>query len=107
MFAHASPGPAHGADGVSLVNHQHGLMAVLDFDQTFQRTKIAIHAEQTLGGDQYPFVFVTVLGEEAVEGLPIVVRKDMARRARESCALHNAVVRQPIMGDQIARPGQG
>ena len=59
------------------------LCRLLDFDEPRQVGKIAVHAVDAFNGQQHAAIFVAILFQQAVGGLPVVVGKGPPPRAGE------------------------
>ena len=101
MFADAAAVRAQHADGMGFVDHQQGLVPLLDLDEPRQVGKVAVHAVDAFDGDQHAAVFAAELRQQLIERLPIVVREGPPPGAGRS-PLHDAVVGQRVVQDQVA-----
>ena len=106
MLADAAAVRAHHADRMRLVDHQQGLVPLLDLDEPRQIGIVAVHAVDAFDRDQHAAIFAAQLREQLIERLPIVVRERPPPRAGQDAALDDAVVGQRVVQDQIARAEQ-
>ena len=94
------------ADGMGLVDHQEGLVLLLDLDELRQVGDVAIHAVDAFDGDQHAAVFAPQIRQQLVDGPPIIVRERSPTGTGQNAALNDAVMRQGVMQNQIARAEQ-
>ena len=91
---------------VGLVDHQERLVPLLDLDELRQVGEVAVHAVDAFDDDQHAAILAADFGQQLVERLPVVVRERPAASAGEDRALNDAVVRQRVVSDQVARAEQ-
>src|SRR5260221_9300396 len=89
-----------------LVDHEEGLVALLDVNQARQLGNVAVHAVQAFDDDQHALEQAADLTQDGIEGGGIVVRKGAARRTGELDAFQDAVMDETIVHDQVLWPEQ-
>ncbi len=102
VLADAASARAEHAQRVGLVDVEERLVALLDFDEPRQVGNIAVHAVHALDGDRHAAIGGPQLFQQLVERAPVVVREGPAAGARQHRALHDAVVGQRVVDDQVA-----
>ena len=78
------------------------LVPFLDLDEPRQIGKVAVHAVDAFDGDQHAAILVPQFAQQLIERLPIVVRERPPPCAGKNRTLHDAVVGQRVVQDQIA-----
>ncbi len=102
VFADAAPVRAEHADGMGLVDHQEGLVLLLDLDELRQVRDVAVHAVDAFDGDQHAAVFAAQVGQQLVDRRANRYAGRPPPGAGENAALDDAVMRQGVVQDQIA-----
>ena len=106
MLGHPATGRPHRAERVGFVDHQHRAMTFFDFDEFWHIAEVAVHAVHALDRHQHAAVPVPDLGQRSVERFVVVVWKRTPLCTGEQRTLHDAVVGQRIVDDQIFRADQ-
>ncbi len=107
MLEYPCPACSQHAKAMRIVNHEPRAMAFLDGDQGREIAEVAVHRIEALGHDQRPLVASPQGGKQRVERGHVIMRKGPALAARHNRAHDDAVVRQRIMDDEVARAEQG
>jgi len=94
------------AQSMRLIDHQPGAMPPRHRDKGGEVRHIAIHAVMSLDDEEGTAVARPRLGQRLVGRLGIEVAKRDAPRARQHRALHDAVVNERVMHDDIIAPEQ-
>ncbi len=106
MLEDAPPRGSHDAQRVRLVDIEQGVMSPLHGQQPRQIGVIAVHAVDALDGDDHPPVVAAYLAEQLVDKIEVVVWKRSPRGLRQHGSLHDAVVRQFVVQNEIVRAEQ-
>ena len=101
MFADAAPGFAEHAERMGFVDHQEGLVALLDVDEARQVGDVAIHAVEAFDDDQRALEVAADFAEDVFQRGRVVVVEGAAGGAGKLDAFENAVVDQAVMDDQV------
>ena len=83
LLGDAASGRAEHAERVRFVDHQPGVVAIPQLDQTREVRDVAVHAVQAFNDDEAVFVFVAERIEQLFEGIQVVVRERTACGARQ------------------------
>src|SRR5262249_44377397 len=106
MLADASAGSPKHTHRVRFVDHEEGLVPFLDLDEARKIRNIAMNAVDPLDGNQNSAVSAPHLAEQRVQGSPVVVGKGPPRGPGQDTPLHDAVVDERVVNDQILRAKQ-
>ncbi len=101
MLGDPPSGRAEHADRMRLVEHQPGVVPLLDLDQTRQIGDVSVHAVKTLGDDQHPAHGAASPGEELLEMIEVVVTESHQRCMRQARPDDGAVVHELVREDQV------
>ena len=101
-FADTAAFGAHRAERMRLVHIEQCVVSLLHLDELRQVGIVAVHAVDALDRDHHPLVLRPQIAKQAVELLVVVVTERTLAGLRGAGPLHDAVVGQFVVEDQVA-----
>ena len=101
-IADAPAAGSHRAERVGLVDVEQRVVTFLRRDEFRQVGVVAVHAIDALDRDHHAAVLRPQVAQQAIELLVVVVAEGTPARLRGVGALHDAVVGQLVIEDQVA-----
>ena len=103
MLGKAATARAEDAERVRLIDHQPGAVALLQLDELRQVGDVAVHGIEAFDDDQRVAARAPVRAQQPLEVIEIVVPEGERLGVRKLDAGEQAVVRQLVVQDEVAR----